>query len=124
MPDAPLEVEVTSLARALASHLRVQRNELVRRWLERIAARVALDPSVVFPSEKLLDHVPILIDGIADYLERPDRELEGDLPVAAKAMELGALRHGQGFDAYEILKEFEILGAIVFSDLCRMVDDP
>ena len=29
----------------------------------------------------------------------------------AKAMELGALRHSQGFDAYQILKEHEILGA-------------
>ena len=29
-------------------------------------------------------------------------------------MELGALRHAQGFDAYEILKEYEILGGILF----------
>lgn len=34
-----------------------------------------------------------------------------------KAMELGALRYSQGFDAYEILKEYEILGGILFTHL-------
>jgi signal transduction histidine kinase len=32
-------------------------------------------------------------------------------------MELGALRHAQGFDAYEILKEYEMLGEILFAFL-------
>ena len=44
-----------------------------RRWLDRIAARVELAPEQVFPTDELLDHVPLLVDGIADYLERPDR---------------------------------------------------
>jgi signal transduction histidine kinase len=34
-------------------------------------------------------------------------------------MELGALRHRQGFDEYELLKEFEIFGGIVFTFLAR-----
>jgi signal transduction histidine kinase len=111
------------IAAALASRLRAARTELVSRWLERITARVALSPSRVFPTEELLNHVPLLIDGIADYLEHPERELDATVPVAAKAMELGALRHAQGFDAYEILKEHEILGAIVFSYLSSVIDD-
>ncbi len=36
-------------------------------------------------------------------------------------MELGALRYDQGFDEYEILKEFEILGGIVFAYCVREV---
>jgi signal transduction histidine kinase len=36
-------------------------------------------------------------------------------------MELGALRHAQGFDEYEILKEFELLGGIIFAFLVREV---
>lgn len=111
-----------ALATALADHLRASRSDLVSRWLERINARVALTPKRIFPTDELLDHVPLLIDGIADYLERPDRELDADIPVAAKAMELGALRHAQGFDAYEILKEHELLGAIIFSSLGDIVD--
>jgi signal transduction histidine kinase len=38
-------------------------------------------------------------------------------------MELGALRHSQGFDAYEILKELEILGGILFAFVERMAAD-
>jgi signal transduction histidine kinase len=32
-------------------------------------------------------------------------------------MELGAMRHGQGFDEYEVMKEFEILGGVLFAFL-------
>jgi signal transduction histidine kinase len=70
-----------------------------------------------------LNHVPLLIDGIAAYLEGPARDLDADIPVVPKAMELGALRHAQGFDAYEILKEHEILGSIIVSFLGDMIED-
>jgi len=82
-----------------------------------------VSPHRIFPTEELLNHVPILIDGVADYVESPHVELDAELPVAAKAMELGALRHSQGFDAYEILKELEILGGILFTFVDRMAAD-
>ena len=111
------------VASVVAERLREARGDLVERWLDRIAARVALSPNRVFPTDELLNHVPLLIDGIASYLERKDQELDADVPVVAKAMELGALRHSQGFDAYEILKEHEILGAILTSFLGEIIDD-
>jgi signal transduction histidine kinase len=111
-----------ALATALAAHLRSERDALVARWLERIMSRVALTPNRVFPSEDLLNHVPLLIDGIADYVEHPDEPIDTEIPVAAKAMELGALRHAQGFDAYQILKEYELLAAIIFSSIADVVD--
>lgn len=109
------------LAPALAQRIRASREELTHRWLERISARVALAPVRVFPTEDLLDHVPLLLDGIAAYLEDPAQEVPADPTIVAKAMELGALRHEQGFDEYEILKEFELLGGIVFVHLVREV---
>jgi signal transduction histidine kinase len=105
-----------------SSRIRAAKEDLVRRWLDRITDRVSIAPNRVFPSEQLLDHVPILIDGIAAYLEVPSEEISVDMPVIAKAMELGELRHGQGFDAYEILKEYEILGGILFNFLTEIVD--
>jgi signal transduction histidine kinase len=114
-------VQTNQLASVLAQQLRDAREDLVRRWLERITARVTLSPERIFPTEELLNHVPLLIDGIADYLERPEEELGADA-VTAKAMELGALRHAQGFDAYEILKEHELLGGVLFSHLADVVD--
>jgi signal transduction histidine kinase len=116
------EPAADELAAALATHLRDAREDLVRRWLDRIVARVSVDPSKVFPTAELLNHVPILIDGIADLLERPDLALDEKVPLVPKAMELGALRHTQGFDAYEILKEQELLGAIILNYLADIAD--
>jgi nitrogen-specific signal transduction histidine kinase len=124
LPDlTAFQTDDCPLAGALAARLREARLELTAKWLERISARVATDPNHIFPSQDLLDHVPLLIDGIADYLEDPTREIGADTPVIAKAVELGALRHSQGFDAYEILKEYEILGGILFSYLARVADE-
>jgi len=111
------------LAAALASRLRAARDELTRRWLERIAARVSIGLDRVFPGEELLDHIPLLIDGIADYVENPAEEVAADAPVVAKAMELGELRYVQGFDAYQLFKEYELLNSVLFSFLARAVDE-
>lgn len=122
MEAAPSEYP-TQLAAVLAGRLRAAKRDIVARWLERIHARVSLSVTEVFPSESLLNHVPLLIEGIATYVESPGTELDSEDPVGPKAMELGALRHEQGFDAYEILKELEILGGIVFSFLADVADE-
>jgi signal transduction histidine kinase len=109
-------------AAVLAAALHEAREELVRRWLDRITARVTVSPDRIFPTDELLNHVPILVDGIASYLEHPEQDLDAEAPVIAKAMELGALRHAQGFDAYEILKEHEILGGVLYSYLAEVVE--
>lgn len=119
--DCPPSCE--ELAATLAKLLRESKDDLVQRWLDRITARVTVDPMRLFPSETLLDHVPLLIEGLADQLEFPGRRIEAGTPVGVKARELGALRHEQGFDAYEILKEHEILGGIVFSFLGARVSE-
>jgi signal transduction histidine kinase len=111
-PETP-----SRLASLLAAELRAARTEVVRRWLDRIVARVTIDQNHVFPTDELLDHVPLLVDGIAAYVESEGLDLEGHGPVEAKAMELGALRHAQGFDAYQILKEHEILSGILYTFL-------
>ncbi|MEO5510515.1 MAG: sensor histidine kinase [Longimicrobiales bacterium] len=116
MNDCPLAIVVAGL-------LRENRELLVGRWLERIAARVSLHPNRIFPSDQLLNHVPVLVDGIADYIEDPADEISADVPVVAKAAELGALRHAQGFEAQEILKEYEILGGVMFHFVSTVVDD-
>ncbi|HEX7977528.1 MAG TPA: HAMP domain-containing sensor histidine kinase [Gemmatimonadaceae bacterium] len=111
------------LAGVLAQRLRDQQEQLTLRWLERISQRVDLHPNRIFPTEELLDHVPILILGIAAYVEDPGQPVSADTPVIAKAMELGALRHAQGFDEYELLKEYEIFGGILYSFLATAVDE-
>lgn len=111
------------VASLLAARIRDARDELTSRWLARISARAGMEPERVFPTEDLLDHVPLLLNGVADYLEDPAEEITADVPVVAKAMELGELRYAQGFDATEILKEFEILGGVLFSFSARVVSE-
>lgn len=111
------------LAAGLAGRLRGASRDLVRQWLDRITERVAVTPNHVFPSNELLDHMPMLVEGIADYIENPADEVTTDDPVVGNAMKLGALRHEQGFDAYEILKEYEILGGILFNYLATAADE-
>jgi signal transduction histidine kinase len=110
------------LAATLADCLRSAKQELVTQWLGRISARVAISTKKVFATHELLNHVPILIEGIAGYLKRPERDIDSKAPVVAKAMELGALRHAQGFDAYELLKEYEMLGEIIFDFLAESAE--
>ena len=111
------------LALTLAARLRAASTELTGRWLERIQQRVAIDANRIFPTDELLDHVPLLLAGVADYIEDPAHAVHADSAVMAKAMELGALRHAQGFDAYEVLKEYEILGGILYAYLTSIVDE-
>jgi len=105
------------LAVTIAARLREQRDGLTSRWLVRIADRVAVTPNRIFPTDDLLDHMPLLLLGVADYIEDPARPVLADTPVIAKAMELGALRYSQGFDEHQLLKEYEILGGILFQFL-------
>ena len=111
-----------ALAATLSDSLRSAKQELVTQWLGRISARVAISTKRVFPTHELLNHVPLLIEGIAGYLKRPERDIDSKAPVVAKAMELGALRHDQGFDAYELLKEYEMLGEIIFDFLTETAE--
>jgi len=114
--------EHCTLAAVLAERMRDSRDNLTHRWLDRISSRVSVDPNRIFPTDALLDHVPLLILGIADYIENPEKVILSDIPVVAKAMELGELRFSQGFDEYELLKEYEIFGGILFSFLSRTAD--
>ena len=107
----------------LAARIRTSRDDLTRRWLERISDRVRLDPKRIFPTEDLLDHVPLLIDGIADFIEDPAQAVMADAPVIAKAMELGEMRFAQGFDEHELLKEYQLFGSILYAFLSRTADE-
>jgi signal transduction histidine kinase len=115
--------EPSTLAVTLAARQRAARTELTSRWLERIAARVSVDPERVFPTDDLLDHMPSLIAGIADFVEHPDSALASQAEVMDRAMALGALRHAQGFSEHELQKEYEILGGILFAFFARVAEE-
>ena len=123
-PHPPMDTTTDCpLAVTISARLRQQRDALTSRWLIRIADRVALTPNRIFPTDDLIDHMPLLLLGVADYIEDPARPVLADTPVIAKAMELGALRYSQGFDEHQLLKEYEILGGILFQFLAETTEE-
>jgi signal transduction histidine kinase len=97
-------------APALAAFLRRHRAEVVAEW-ER-CVRVT-SPARDLPRLALLDHVPPLLDAIADVLESSDRH-------SARAAERLAMSHGEtrlqhGFDLEEVTAEYAALRSCVIA---------
>src|SRR5438132_1702922 len=98
----------------LARELRDASHHLAGRWLELIASRPTSNIDPVLQSRQLLETIPLLIEGVASFLENPVEDMLAVLPAAAKAMELGELCYAQGFEALEILKQYEVLETVLF----------
>ena len=87
---------------------------LSAQWFTRLRELLPVASNDVFPSEQILDHIPLLIEAIARYLQAPeDEEIAANAAVIDKARELGMLRHAQQASVHQILREFEILGEIL-----------
>jgi signal transduction histidine kinase len=112
-----------ALPHLLAERLRLSRTELTARWLDRIVARVSVPPGRVFPTDDLLDHMPLLIDGIAAHIEDPACPVNASGGVLDRARELGALRYAQGFAEHELQKEYELLGGVLHAFLQRVIGE-
>ena len=70
-------------------------------------------PDQVFPTDRLLDHIPALIKQIAKCVAAPEKESAGNGFVVAKARELGELRHAQHASVHQLLREYELLRNIL-----------
>lgn len=106
------------IARVLAERLRQSRQVLAERWVQSIIEHDTFDPPRP-PSREMTEDMPLLIDGIAWHLEHPDDCLSADTPVIKKAMQIGKLRHAQGYTARDILQEYELLGRLLFDYLAN-----
>jgi len=111
-----------AMAAKLARRLRESRHQLAKAWVDAIMAHDSSQPPRP-PSGEMVDDMPVLIDGIAWHLEHPDERLGIDSPVIRKAMQIGTLRHVQGFTTRDILEEYELLGHVLFDCLAGVVDE-
>ena len=103
-----------SYAAILSQRLASERTALAARWLQRLKDLLPVDVNEVFPSERLLDHIPTLIEEIATYLRAPaEDEIAANTAVMDKARELGALRHEQRASVHQLLREYEFLSDIL-----------
>jgi hypothetical protein len=102
-----------SFSVAIGARIEAESGALAARWLERLIAVIPVEPTNVFPTESLLDHIPNLIEQIAKSLTAPEHEIAGSTFVVAKARELGELRHEQHASVHQLLREYELLRSIL-----------
>lgn len=107
-------IAADNYASRLSQRVSAARLVLAGQWLERLKTLLTVEPNDVFPSDQLLDHIPVLIDELAGYLRaHADEEIAANAAVIDKARELGALRHQQRASVHQLLREYEILGEIL-----------
>jgi signal transduction histidine kinase len=110
-------------ASVIAHRMAAERLTLSARWLARLRELLPVAANEVFPSEQLLDHIPLIVDQIAEYLSAPaEEEIAANAAVMDKARELGLLRHAQRATAHQLLHEYEILGEILEAFLVEETD--
>jgi signal transduction histidine kinase len=101
-------------AERIAGRMHDESHALAADWLARLDSLLAVDLNAIFPTSHLLDHIPLLIGHIADYLRAPsDLEIAANTLVIEKAQELGQLRHAQRASVHQILREYDILAEIL-----------
>ena len=110
----------TGFSEAIADRIAAEHALLAARWFARLRDLLPVGANEVFPSDSLLDHIPSLIVDISSYLRAPeDQAIAANTAVAEKARELGTLRHQQRASLHQVLREYQLLGAI----LLRFVED-
>lgn len=110
----------TGFSEAIADRISSEHALLAGRWFARLNDLLPVGANEVFPSDSLLDHIPTLIVDISVYLKAPEEEaIAANTQVVQKARELGTLRHQQRASLHQVLREYQLLGAI----LLRFVED-
>jgi signal transduction histidine kinase len=110
----------TGFSEAIADRIASEHALLAGRWFARLNDLLPVGANEVFPSNSLLDHIPSLIVDISDYLKAPEDEaIAANTLVVNKARELGTLRHQQRASLHQVLREYQLLGSILF----RFVED-
>jgi signal transduction histidine kinase len=104
----------TQFADVIAGRMRAEHTRLAARWFDRLLELLPVGAADVFPSSTLLDHIPALITDIAGYVSAPgDEAIAANTAVLEKASELGTLRHGQRASLHQVLREYQLLGAVL-----------
>lgn len=98
----------------IAEGIRAAHVELAARWLRRLRELLPIPATAVFPSASLLDHIPDLIEHIAEDLAAPgEHPLIANTSVIAKAQELGELRYRQQASVHQLLREYRLLAEVL-----------
>ncbi|HET7752540.1 MAG TPA: ATP-binding protein [Anaeromyxobacteraceae bacterium] len=107
---APVKASESSLLPSLETLLRDHRDDIVRRWID----RVRRDVDEHLPRPEMVDHLPEILDRIEDAVRThgaPD-------PAGERAARRSAARHGAqraqlGLDVRDLLAEYTVLRDVI-----------
>jgi signal transduction histidine kinase len=105
---------LTDFGDVVAERIRAEHRTLAIRWFERLLDLLPVDAREIFPTESLLDHIPALILEISAYLRHPEEgAIAANTAILDKARELGSLRHAQRASLHQVLREYQVLSAVL-----------
>ena len=110
----------------LGRHLDQERRAITRRWVDQLEEQLGVSPERVLPSEDLLNHIPIVLSRVANFVRNP-REGVLEALVVEDLGRLAELRRSQGFGLQELLREYHILSAIIQEEIegaCDAYSEP
>jgi len=104
----------TDFGDVIAQRIKDAHLDIARRWLDRLEALLPVEANEIFPTDQVLDHIPALINEIADYVgSGPTDAVVANTLVLSKARELGDLRFEQKASVHQLLREYRILAAVL-----------
>jgi len=113
-----------SFERYSADRLLEDRDQITLDWLEQISPQLGLPPEQVFPHERMLDDIPVVLAKAAEFLVTEDtNSLTSEQIVTEEMRNIARLRLAQGWNVREIMREFDELARILDGAALRWVDD-
>jgi signal transduction histidine kinase len=104
----------TDFGDLIARRIHQHHRDIAERWLRRLEAILPVETASIFPTADVLDHIPVLIQEIADYVGAGHGDvLVSNTQVFSKARELGELRFSQRASVHQLLREYRILAAVL-----------
>ncbi|MGE3277104.1 MAG: sensor histidine kinase [Vicinamibacterales bacterium] len=107
----------------VAERLRAAHRELAARWLAELKELLPVDLTEIFPTDQILDHIPMLIREIADCVGAEGDPVAANTAIQSKAHELGELRFAQKASVHQLLREYRILGTVMAGFIREQLDE-
>lgn len=100
------------LAQFVAARLDARADAIVEEWVDWVRSRVDNPTVDALPHRALLNHIPPVIKGLTEYLINPTAAIREDLLGHLNIH--GHIRRDQGYEATDVMAEFDGLAHMVF----------
>lgn len=89
-----------------------RRTELARSWVRALEERLETPLRKLLPSDGIINHIPAILERVADFVADPGEALLEAL-VVDDLTRLAELRRQQGYSPQELLQEYQVFSEII-----------